>query len=136
MLEIKNYSIKTKIIIMILFVCFIFLLMWGIPKYIIWQKARKGEAQLREAEYSKQVLIEQAKADLESAKLWAEAEIERAKGVAESTKIISGQLKNNNDYLQYLAIQAQMKMADSPNHSTIYIPSGYNGIPLIKDIND
>jgi len=111
-------------------------LMWGFPIYKVWQQGLSGKALLREAEYSKQVLIEQAKADLESATLWAKAEVERAKGVAESTEIISGQLQGNDAYLQYLAIQAQMKMADSPNHSTIYIPSGYNGIPVMKPLGE
>lgn len=106
------------------------------PIYNVWKMKLGGEAQLREAEYSKQVLIEQAKADLESAKLWRVAEVERAKGVAESTEIISERLQKNEAYLLYLAIQAQMKMADSPNHTAIYIPVGAMGIPLIKEIGE
>jgi len=35
-------------------------------------------------------------------------------------------------YLQHEAIQTQLVMANSPNHSTVYIPSGANGIPLVK----
>ena len=124
------------IVILALVLCFLGGLMWGVPTYRVWQQGLSGKALLREAEYSKQVLIEQAKADLESATLWAKAEVERAKGVAESTEIISGQLQENEAYLQYLAIQAQTKMADSPNHSTIYIPSGYNGIPIIKSLTE
>jgi len=130
-----TYSIVTSVVVL----CFIGLIggaLWGLPIYKVWQRGLSGKAFLREAEYSKQVLIEQAKADLESASLWAKAEVERAKGVAESTEIISGQLQGNEAYLQYLAIQAQTKMADSPNHSTIYIPSGYNGIPIIKSLTD
>ena len=114
----------------------IFGLMWGLPQYKVWQKGLSGKATLREAEYSKQVQIEQAKADLESASLWAKAEVERAKGVAESTEIISEQLQMNEAYLQYLAIQAQMSMANSPNHTTIYIPSGINGIPVVKMLGE
>jgi len=57
--------------------------MWLIPRYGVWQKQLKGEAQLREAEYSKQVQIEEAKANLEAEKLNAQAEVERAKGMAE-----------------------------------------------------
>lgn len=111
-------------------------LLIGWPHYKVWHKGKSGQAQLSEAEFSKKVQIEQAKADLESAKLWAEAEVERAKGVAESTNIISGELQKNEAYLQYLAVQAQMKMANSPNHTTIYIPSGINGIPLIKELSE
>ena len=130
----KDYIVVAIVIILI--IAFIGVIMWGIPVYSVWQQGMSGKALLREAEYSKQVLIEQAKADLESATLWAKAEVERAKGVAESTKIISGELQRNEAYLQYLAIQAQMKMADSPNHTTVYIPVGYNGIPLMKPIGE
>ena len=38
------------------------------------------------------------------------------------------------EYLQHEAIQAQMKMANSPNHTTVYIPSGDNGIPVVRTI--
>jgi len=33
---------------------------------------------------------------------------------------------------QKYTIQTQLVMANSPNHSTVYIPSGANGIPLVK----
>lgn len=123
-------------IVVVLVVAFIAFLFWAFPVYNVWEKGMGGQAQLREAEFTKRVLIEQAKADLESASLWAKAEVERAKGVAESTEIISEKLQKNEAYLQYLAIQAQMKMADSPNHSTIYIPSGLNGIPIVKVLGE
>ena len=118
------------------FILLIAICMWTFPQYGVYQQGLSGKAKLREAEFSKQVQIEQAKADLESATLWADAEVERAKGVAESTEIISEQLQMNEAYLQYLAIQAQMSMANSPNHTTIYIPSGINGIPVVKMLGE
>ena len=105
-----------------------------LPQYNVWRKKLAGEAELREQEYFKKIMVEQAKAELESAKLLSEAEVERARGVAESMEIISEKLEENTNYLQYLAIQAQIKMAESPNHTTVYIPVGANGIPLIKNI--
>lgn len=63
----------------------------------------------------------------------AEIRVQEAKGIATSQKIIDSSLTTN--YLQYLAIGAQKEMAHSPNHTQIYIPSGANGIPLIKTIN-
>lgn len=39
-------------------------------------------------------------------------------------------------YVQHEAIQAQEKMTGSPNHTTIYVPSGDNGVPLIRDTNE
>jgi len=62
----------------------------------------------------------------------AEIRIEEAKGIAQAQKIINTTLTNN--YLQHEAIAAQLKMADSPNHTTVYIPSGMNGIPLVKTV--
>lgn len=52
------------------------------------------------------------------------------KVIAATQKIINSTL--TSQYLQHEAIKAQMDMANSPNHSTVYIPSGANGIPLIK----
>lgn len=61
----------------------------------------------------------------------AEIRVEEAKGIAQAQKIINTTLTKN--YLQHEAIQAQLKMADSPNHTTVYIPSGTNGIPMVYD---
>jgi regulator of protease activity HflC (stomatin/prohibitin superfamily) len=55
----------------------------------------------------------------------AAIEVERAKGKAEAQRIINSTL--SAFYLQYEAIEAQRKMAESPNHSTIYIPLGPAG---------
>ncbi|NOQ34443.1 MAG: lipoprotein [Methylococcaceae bacterium] len=63
----------------------------------------------------------------------AEIRIEEAKGIAAAQKIINETLTAN--YLQHEAINAQLKMAVSPNHTTVYIPSGKNGIPLVGTLN-
>lgn len=62
----------------------------------------------------------------------AEIRIEEARGIAEAQKIINSTLTQN--YLQHEAINAQLKMAESPNHTTVYIPSGANGIPLVNNL--
>ncbi len=59
--------------------------------------------------------------------------IEEARGIAEAQRIINTTLTTN--YLQHEAFNAQLKMADSPNHTTVYIPSAANGIPLINNLN-
>lgn len=59
----------------------------------------------------------------------AEIRVEEAKGIASSQKIINSTLTTN--YLQHEAINAQLHMAESPNHTTVYIPVGKNGIPLV-----
>jgi len=63
----------------------------------------------------------------------AERKIIEAGGIAKSQEIINKTL--TNAYLQHEAIQAQMKMAANQNHTTVYIPSGDNGIPLVRTIN-
>ncbi len=127
-------SLKSLVIIVVVILIAIAAVMIIVPQYNVWRSKLEGQAELKKQEYAKQIMVEQAKAELESAKLLREAEVERSKGVAESMEIISQNLEKNANYLQYLAIQAQMKMAESPNHTTIYIPVGANGIPLIKTV--
>jgi hypothetical protein len=69
---------------------------------------------------------------IEVEKKKAEVRVAEAHGIAESQAIISTSLTSN--YLQYLAIGAQKEMAHSPNHTQVYIPSGPNGIPLVKNV--
>lgn len=61
----------------------------------------------------------------------AERRIVEAQGIAESQAIIDSSL--TEQYLLYLAIQAQERMSESPNHTTIYIPTGELGVPLVRD---
>lgn len=106
----------------------------GCPAYNVYSAGMHGRAQLAEANFGRQALVAKARAENEAATLYAEAEVTRAKGAAQSAAIISRSLENNTAYLQYLAIQSQKAMADSPNHTTVYIPTGQNGIPLVKAI--
>ena len=99
--------------------------MWIIPQYSVWSKGLKGEAQLREAEYSKQVLIEEAKANLEAEKLNAQAEVERAKGMAEAMEIEGGKLTDT--YIKYLWVRSMT----GNRATTIYIPTEA-GLPILE----
>lgn len=82
---------------------------------------------------SSETLLTQKQFEIDIAKKDAEKRIEEAKGIAEAQKIIDQSLTDR--YLQHEAIKAQESMAASPNHTTIYIPSGTNGIPLVRTIN-
>ena len=84
--------------------------MYGYPHYNIYKKKMAGragihkqrlagEASLKKEKWRKLIIIEEAKAKLESAKLRSQAEVERAKGVAEANKIIGESLKGNEGYL-------------------------------------
>lgn len=101
--------------------------MWGLPKYRIYKQDLRGQAELREAEWTKKISIEEAKALKESAVLKAEAEIERAKGVAEANRIIGDSLKGNEAYLRYLWIDGLNK----DENSIIYVPTEA-GLPILE----
>lgn len=90
----------------------------------------KGEADLLEAESSKKIAIEAAKAKFESSKMLAQAEVERAKGVAEANKIIGDSLKNNEGYLRYLYI-SNLEKAEGGGSQVIYIPTEA-GLPILE----
>lgn len=112
--------------------------MWGIPKYMIYSQTSRGTADLREAEWTKKIKIEEARATEEAATMIAQAritqakaegqaEIERAKATAEANRIIGESLKGNDDYLRYLWI---MGLQDSTGER-IYIPTEA-GLPILE----
>lgn len=88
-------------------------------------------AQAVEKKLAAEQLLEEKSVQKEIAKRDAEIQIEEAKGIAEAQKIINETLTAN--YLQHEAIQAQKIMANSPNHTTVYIPVGSNGLPLVHN---
>jgi len=59
----------------------------------------------------------------------AEKRIVEAEGIARATQIIQQRLTPL--YIQHEAIEAQKAMVNSPNHTTIYIPVGPMGVPLV-----
>lgn len=90
-----------------------------------------GEAELLQSESSKRIAVETAKAQLDSAKLLAQAEIERAKGVAEANKIIGESLKQNEQYLRWLYISNLNEAEKTGTVKTIYIPTEA-GLPILE----
>lgn len=110
--------------VMIVLILFLFL---AIPPINVWRKELRGKADLKEATWSRQIAVEEAKAKLESAKLFAEAEIERSKGVAQSNQIIADGLKNNDEYLRYLYIQSLNDL----DTQLIYVPTEA-GLPILE----
>lgn len=121
---------------LIILVAIITVWMSMMPKYRIYKQDLQGQANLRQQEWEKKILIEQASAENQSATLKAEAkvkqagaeaeaEIIRARGVAEANKIISNSLQGNESYLRYLWID---KLSDK---SVIYVPTEA-GLPLLE----
>ncbi len=82
-----------------------------------------------EKKLAAQQLLEEKEVQKQIAQKNAQIKIEEAKGIAEAQKIINETLTAN--YLQPEATMAQQNMADSPNHTTVYIPVGPNGMPIV-----
>ena len=115
---------KTKWIILIIVsvIAVIAILMFGLPLYNVWQQEMSGKAEMAKAEQNRKILIEEANARYEAAKLDAKAEIERAKGMAQAMEIENGKLTST--YNQYLFIRTLEKISDKGSlPQTIYIPT-------------
>lgn len=122
---------------------------WAWPKYNLYRMEMHGRAALKEAEWSKQILIEEAraretaslmqakarvtlaeaegKAQVVRAKAEGLADIERAKAAAESNRIIGESLKGNDEYLRYIWI----KGLQDGKGERIYIPTEA-GLPILE----
>ena len=99
-----------------LILAIVLLLAWALPAYTRYQARQNAANQiqlnaLRIQQTAQLVEVEKQKADIK---------ITEAYGIAKAQAIINATLTDK--YLQHEAIQAQEKMADSPNHTTIYIP--------------
>lgn len=103
--------------------------LWGCPQYNVYSSRLAGEAELAQAQYSKQVQLAGAEGKLAAATKLAEVEVARAKGVAQANQIIGDSLKNNEAYLRYLWITDLSSNNRSP--TVIYVPTEAN-IPLLE----
>ena len=112
--------------------------MWAMPRYKVYKLNLEGQAQLKESEWTKQILIEEAKAKEEAAILQAraritlaeaegKAEVVRAKATAEANTIIGDSLKNNEAYLRYLWIMG----LHNGKGERIYVPTEA-GLPILE----
>ena len=100
-------------------------LLWGIPNYKVYSRELNGKAQLKEAEWNRQIAIQEAEALKESAKLKAEAEVIRAGGIAEANNIISQSL--TKEYIQYKFVEG----LNDGNTEVIYVATEA-GLPILE----
>ena len=87
----------------------------------------KGKSLLLESESSKKVLIETAKANLEAARLNAQADSVRAMGIASANRIIGLSLRDNPGYLEWLWIDNIEK-----NQNAVYYIPTENKFPIMQ----
>ena len=113
------------IIIIICFIIFVIAVLAIGPIYNVWSKGLSGKADLREAEWNKQITIEEAKAELDSAELKKQADIIRAEGVAEANRIIAVSL--TKEYIQWRWVEG----LHDGSSEVIYIATEA-GIPILE----
>ncbi|MDD5260232.1 MAG: SPFH domain-containing protein [Methylacidiphilales bacterium] len=77
--------------------------------------------------------LETREIQIQIAKKDAEKRVAEAEGIAKAMTIV--QQKLTPLYIQHEAIEAQKAMVGSPNHTTIYIPVGNNGVPLVGAVD-
>lgn len=127
----ENKDIITIIAAGFVSVVILIALIWGCcalaAVYNVWSSGLAGEAELKQADWNRQIAVREALAKKESAIALAQAEIERAKGVAQANKIIGDSLKNNEAYLRYLWIDG----LQNTKNQVIYIPTEGN-LPVLE----
>lgn len=115
----------------IFIIIFIVSIIWGISAassvYSVWSQSKAGEAELKKAEWTRQIAIKEAQAKKDSAIMLAQAEVARARGVAEANKIIGQSLKDNESYLRYLWIDN----IHNTKNQIIYIPTE-GSLPILE----
>ena len=99
--------------------------LWALPLYTVYAKELSGKAQLKEAEWNKQITIEEAKAELESADLKRQADVIRAEGVAESNAIIAESL--TPEYITWKWVEG----LHDGSSEVIYVPTEAN-LPILE----
>lgn len=107
---------STVVLIALILTGLIVLGMWGCPKYSVYQQQKAGEAMLAHAQSSREVVVAEAKAKMESATLLAQADTIRAHGIARSNQIIGQSLTEN--YLHWFWIDNLDK-----SNNVIYVPT-------------
>ncbi len=113
-------AVSVGLIILFIIACIIIA-----PLYNVWSKGLSGKAQLREAEWNRQIAIEEAKAEKESATLKKEADIIRAEGVAEANRIISASLTPL--YIRWKWVEG----LHDGSSEVIYVPTEAN-LPILE----
>lgn len=102
-------------------------LMWGCPIYNVWERGLKGESELKQATWNRQIKVQEAQASEEAAKHLAQVDILRAEGVAKANQIIGSSLKQNEVYLSWLWIES---LKEGKNQ-VIYVPTEAQ-IPILE----
>lgn len=121
----KGSEMIWGIVITIVVIAIVVFAFWGIPKYRVYSQELSGKADLKEAEWNRQIAVEEAEAEKASASLKAEADVIRAKGIAEANDIIAQSL--TEEYIRWKWVEG---LQDS-NSEVIYIATEA-GLPIME----
>ena len=117
---------QNRVILTIIFIAAVIgFAMWGIPNYKVYSLELNGKAQLKEAEWNRQIAVQEAEALKESAQLKADAEVIMAGGIAEANEIIAGSL--TDEYIRYKFVEG----LNDGNTEVIYVPTEAN-LPILE----
>lgn len=117
----KNLDLFVVLIAAIFLVALIILFLFAWPHYKVWKQGMDGQAALAEAEQSKMIQVQVAKAELESAKLRAEA-----------IKLVGQAAKEYPEYRKQEFIGAFGEaLRDGRIQQIIYVPTEAN-IPIVE----
>jgi regulator of protease activity HflC (stomatin/prohibitin superfamily) len=106
--------------------------MYGYPQYNVYSQRMEGQAKLAEAQSSREIRVREARAQMESATLLAQAEVSRARGAAEANHILQNSLGGPDGYLRYLQIQTYHEMVNAGRSpSLVYVPTE-GGLPITE----
>lgn len=121
----EKTSSKKVIFTIVAIILIIAITLWGIPKYAVYSKELQGKAQLKQAEWNRQIAIQEAKAEKESAQLKKEADIIRAEGIAEANDIIAKSL--TEEYIRWKWVEG----LHDGSSEVIYVPTEAN-MPILE----
>lgn len=105
--------------------------MFVYPRYRVYSQTMRGQADFREAEINRQIVVEEARAQEEALQMRARGEAERERIKADATAYavekIGATLENNPSYLRWMWIN---EIAGGSGER-IYIPTEA-GIPILE----
>lgn len=103
---------------------------WYLYKNVqVWGAEMSGRAVLAEAEYSRQVRIEEARAKQAAAELEGQAELTRAEFAAQANAALAEGLGGPEAYLRYIYIRMLEEQGSAG--TVIYIPTEA-GVPILE----
>ena len=103
----------------------------GCPAYNVFTKQMDGRAAYEKAVQDRRIKVLEAQANLDSARMNAQAEVERAKGTERANEIMQKGLGGPENYLRWSYIHMLEETAGKGDRQIIYIPTE-GAMPVIE----